>query len=57
MESIPGSFEGKAVESAFILDPRNVLTKVLGMVAAGTVRWMADAGNQKREVGTKSLGG
>lgn len=57
MESIPGSFEGKAVESAFILDPRNVLTKVSGMVAAGTVRWMADAGNQKREVGTKSLGG
>ena len=37
MESIPGSSEGKAEESAFILDPRNVLTKVLGMVAAGTV--------------------
>lgn len=56
MESIPGSSEGKAEESAFILDPRNVLTKVSGMVAAGTVRWMANAGKQKREVGTKSLG-
>lgn len=45
MESIPGSSEGKAEESAFILGPRNVLTKVSGAVVA----WDCAMDGRRRE--------